>query len=53
MATEVMKVEVELETCCICGAGGELLSPEEHDAGALPMQVPLRTMLLHLNSNKV
>lgn len=53
MATEVMKVEVELETCCICGAGGELLSPEENDAGALPMQVPLRTMLLHLNSNKV
>ncbi|XP_026730119.1 GDNF-inducible zinc finger protein 1-like [Trichoplusia ni] len=53
MATEVMKVEVELETCCICGTGGELLSPEEHDAGALPMQVPLRTMLLHLNSNKV
>ncbi|CAD0204143.1 unnamed protein product [Chrysodeixis includens] len=53
MATEVMKVEVEMESCCICGGGGELLSPEEHDAGALPMQVPLRTMLLHLNSNKV
>ncbi|CAH1640892.1 unnamed protein product [Spodoptera littoralis] len=53
MATEVMKVELEVETCCICGGGGELLSPEEHDAGAPPMQVPLRTMLVHLNSSKV
>ncbi|KAF9408540.1 hypothetical protein HW555_011808 [Spodoptera exigua] len=53
MATEVMKVEMEVETCCVCGGGGELLSPEEHDAGAPPMQVPLRTMLVHLNSSKV
>lgn len=53
MTTEVMKVELEVETCCICGGGGELLSPEEHDAGAPPMQVPLRTMLVHLNSSKV
>lgn len=48
-----MKVEVESETCCICGGGGELMTPEEHDAGAPPMQVPLRAMLLHLNSSKV
>ncbi|CAB3245510.1 unnamed protein product [Arctia plantaginis] len=53
MAAEVMKVEVEAETCCICGGGGELMTPEEHDAGAPPMQVPLRAMLLHLNSSKV
>nr|XP_049699143.1 zinc finger protein 358 isoform X1 [Helicoverpa armigera] len=53
MAAEVMKLEVEMETCCVCGGGGELLSPEEHDAGAPPMQVPLRTMLVHLNSSKV
>lgn len=53
MAAEVMKVEVESETCCICGGGGELMTPEEHDAGAPPMQVPLRAMLLHLNSSKV
>ncbi|KAJ8712631.1 hypothetical protein PYW08_007935 [Mythimna loreyi] len=53
MTTEVMKVELEMDTCCICGGGGELLSPEEHDAGAPPMQVPLRTMLVHLNSSKV
>lgn len=53
MAAEVMKVELEMETCCVCGGGGELLSPEEHDAGAPPMQVPLRTMLVHLNSSKV
>ncbi|XP_052751690.1 zinc finger and SCAN domain-containing protein 10-like isoform X2 [Galleria mellonella] len=55
MTTTIMKIETEMELCSICGAdgGGELLTPEEHDAGGDPMQVPLRTMLLHLNNNKV
>ncbi|XP_059045940.1 replication initiator 1-like [Achroia grisella] len=55
MMATVMKTESETELCTICGAdgGGELLTPEEHDAGGEPLQVPLRTMLLHLNNNKV
>ncbi|XP_038213707.1 zinc finger protein 287-like [Zerene cesonia] len=53
MATTIMKLEVESETCSICGSGGELSTPEEYDAGALSMQVPLRTMLLQINNNKV
>ncbi|KAL0818646.1 hypothetical protein ABMA28_009069 [Loxostege sticticalis] len=53
MATSVMKVEVEAEACCLCGGGGELLSPEEYDANATVMLAPLRAMLLHLNNNKV
>uniref|UniRef100_S4PDB0 Zinc finger protein 266 n=1 Tax=Pararge aegeria TaxID=116150 RepID=S4PDB0_9NEOP len=53
MTTTVMKVETETETCSVCGGGGDLFTPEEHDAGSPPMQVPLRTMLLHLNNNKV
>lgn len=53
MATTVMKVELESETCSLCGATGDLLSPEEHDAGSPPLQVPLRSMLLQLNNNKV
>ncbi|XP_068623641.1 telomere zinc finger-associated protein-like [Battus philenor] len=53
MSTTVMKVELESETCVLCGAIGDLLSPEEHDAGAPPLQVPLRSMLLQLNNNKV
>lgn len=53
MAAEVMKVEIEAETCSICGGSGDLVTPEEHDAGAPPMQVPLRAMLLHLNASKV
>ncbi|KPI98976.1 Zinc finger protein 225 [Papilio xuthus] len=53
MATTIMKVEYENETCAICGSAGDLLSPDEHDAGAPPLQVPLRSMLLQLNSHKV
>ncbi|CAG5047472.1 unnamed protein product [Parnassius apollo] len=53
MASTLMKVELESESCAVCGSAGDLLSPEEHDAGAPPMQVPLRSMLLHLNNNKV
>lgn len=53
MTTTVMKVETETETCSVCGGGGDLFTPEEHDAGAPPMQVPLRAMLLHINNNKV
>ncbi|CAK1590088.1 unnamed protein product [Parnassius mnemosyne] len=53
MATTLMKVELESDSCAVCGSAGDLLSPEEHDAGAPPMQVPLRSMLLHLNNNKV
>ncbi|XP_037303154.1 uncharacterized protein LOC119193618 [Manduca sexta] len=54
MATEVMKLEVESESCCVCGnTSGELLTPEEHDAGASLGQVPLRAMLLQLNNSKV
>ncbi|XP_023941989.2 zinc finger protein 62 [Bicyclus anynana] len=53
MNTTIMKIEAEAETCSVCGGGGDLLTPEEHDAGAPPMQVPLRTMLLHINNNKV
>ncbi|KAM3957865.1 uncharacterized protein ACR2FA_008133 [Aphomia sociella] len=53
MTSTVMKIESEMETCSVCGAGGELLTPEEHDASAEPMQVPLRTMLLRLNNHKV
>lgn len=53
MASTILKVESELESCCICGDGGQLMSPEEHDANSSPMQVPLRTMLLHINNNKV
>ncbi|CAH2052515.1 unnamed protein product, partial [Iphiclides podalirius] len=53
MATTLMKVELESETCSICGTTGDLLSPEEHDAGSPPLQVPLRSMLLQLNNNKV
>lgn len=51
-----LKVELETETeeaCCVCGVGGALSSPEEHDAAAPPLQAPLRSMLLHLNNNKV
>lgn len=53
MTTIIMKVELESETCALCGATGDLLTPEEHDAGSPPLQVPLRTMLLQLNNNKV
>ncbi|XP_047538618.1 GDNF-inducible zinc finger protein 1-like [Vanessa tameamea] len=53
MAPIILKVETEAETCSICGGGGDLFTPEEHDAGAPPMQVPLRAMLLHINNNKV
>lgn len=54
MATTVLKIEAEAaETCCVCGATGELFTPEEYDAGTPPMQLPLRAMLLHLNNNKV
>ncbi|XP_060806631.1 zinc finger protein 771 [Amyelois transitella] len=55
MASAVMKLEAEQESCCVCGSdgGGELMTPEEHDTAAGPMQVPLRAMLLHLNNNKV
>ncbi|XP_063832784.1 zinc finger protein 284-like [Ostrinia nubilalis] len=53
MAASVMKVEMEIEACCICGGGGELMSPEEHDASTTVMLAPLRTMLMHLNNNKV
>ncbi|CAH2093329.1 unnamed protein product [Euphydryas editha] len=53
MTTTVMKLETETETCSVCGGGGDLFTPEEHDAGAPPMQVPLRAMLLHINNNKV
>ncbi|XP_034827473.1 zinc finger protein 250-like [Maniola hyperantus] len=53
MASTVIKQEVESETCSVCGGGGDLFTPEEHDAGSLSMPVPLRTMLLHLNNNKV
>ncbi|XP_049879350.1 zinc finger protein 865-like [Pectinophora gossypiella] len=52
MAT-MLKVEAEAEACCVCGGGGELLTPEEHDAATGGMQTPLRTMLQHLNNNKV
>ncbi|CAH0758314.1 unnamed protein product [Diatraea saccharalis] len=50
-AATVLKIEHEAETCCVCGNTGELLSPEEYDAGS--NQLPLRAMLLHLNNNKV
>ncbi|XP_026313429.1 zinc finger protein 668-like isoform X2 [Hyposmocoma kahamanoa] len=54
MAATVLKIEADAaETCCVCGATGELFTPEEFDAGAPPMQLPLRAMLLHLNNNKV
>ncbi|CAH0713382.1 unnamed protein product, partial [Brenthis ino] len=53
MTSTVMKVEIETEACSVCGGGGDLFTPEEHDAGAPPMQVPLRAMLLHINNNKV
>ncbi|XP_072934076.1 uncharacterized protein [Epargyreus clarus] len=53
MSTAVLKLESESETCAVCGGGGELLTPEEHDAGAPPLQAPLRSMLLHINNNKV
>lgn len=51
---DTMKVEVEVETCCVCGEiGDELLTPEEHDAGAPAGDPPLRAVLLHLNHTKV
>ncbi|XP_053617558.1 zinc finger protein 287-like isoform X2 [Plodia interpunctella] len=55
MTTAVMKIEVQMESCCVCGldGAGELMTPEEYDASAGPPQVPLRAMLLHLNNNKV
>ncbi|XP_041972257.1 zinc finger protein 668-like [Aricia agestis] len=53
MSSTMIKQEGIGESCCICTGGGDLLTPEEHDAGAPPLQVPLRTMLLHLNNNKV
>lgn len=53
MNTAVLKVEAEAETCSVCGGGGDLFTPEEHDAGAPPMQVSLRTMLLQINNYKV
>lgn len=54
MAATVLKIEADAaETCSVCGATGELFTPEEFDAGAPPMQLPLRAMLLHLNNNKV
>lgn len=53
MASTIMKVEAGTETCSVCGGGGDLYTPEEHDACSPPMQVPLRTMLLHINNNKV
>ncbi|CAH2986500.1 unnamed protein product [Chilo suppressalis] len=52
-ASAVLKIEQDVETCCLCGNTGELLSPEEHDTNTAPMQMPLRAMLLHLNNNKV
>lgn len=48
----VIKIEMDSETCCVCGSSDELMSPEEYDAAEMP-QVPLRTMLLHINNNKV
>lgn len=54
MATAVMKVEAEAEACCVCGSnGGDLMTPEEYDAGADHAQTPLRAMLLHINNTKV
>ncbi|KAJ2940146.1 hypothetical protein O0L34_g11710 [Tuta absoluta] len=54
MASEVLKVEIEAEACCVCGNTGlDLLTPEEHDANSVSIHVPLRTMLMQLNSNKV
>ncbi|KAJ0173385.1 hypothetical protein K1T71_011561 [Dendrolimus kikuchii] len=54
MSTAVMKVEMEAEACCICGGtGGDLMTPEEHDAGAPHAQTRLRAMLLHINNAKV
>ncbi|CAG9558861.1 unnamed protein product [Danaus chrysippus] len=53
MNTTVLKVEAEAEACSVCGGGGDLFTPEEHDAGAPPMQVSLRTMLLQINNYKV
>lgn len=54
MATEVMKLELEIESCCVCGNNDtELLTPEEHDAEAPAGQVPLRAMLLQLSNTKV
>ncbi|VVC88283.1 unnamed protein product, partial [Leptidea sinapis] len=52
MASSVIKVEIETEVCSVCRRDGELMSPEEYDA-EVPHSVPLRTMLLHINNNKV
>ncbi|KAL4710078.1 hypothetical protein ACJJTC_016480 [Scirpophaga incertulas] len=49
----MLKLEEEDECCALCCIGTELTTFEEYDAGAPPMQPPLRSMLLHLNNNKV
>lgn len=48
----VMKLEMNSDLCGVCGCSGELMSPEEYDASEMP-QVPLRSMLLQINNNKV